>query len=125
VKRERSRRCNSDPGFAGISAFASFVPLFIIEWEGRQRSEEPEDLPENNSSKHSVVSSQGKSLTTNYRFLSTFRYFPAEEGEDEVKQGAILKAYCFGDFLFSGDIDCKSVTHIIQKLHNQFAPERE
>jgi len=33
------------PAYAGISAFAGNMPLFIIEWEGWQRSGEPEDLP--------------------------------------------------------------------------------
>jgi hypothetical protein len=33
------------PESYGISAFAGNMPLFISEWEGWQRSGEPEDLP--------------------------------------------------------------------------------
>jgi len=35
------------PAFAGINALAGNMPLFIIEWEGWQRSGKPEDLPVN------------------------------------------------------------------------------
>ena len=49
LTQERSRRCNPDPGVSGISAFAGNMPLFISEWEGWQRSGEPEDLPVNRS----------------------------------------------------------------------------
>jgi hypothetical protein len=35
------------PGVSGISVSVCNAPLFLSEWEGRQRSGEPEDLPEN------------------------------------------------------------------------------
>lgn len=37
------------PGDSGISVFAGYEPLFLCEWEGWQRSGEPEDLPDNDS----------------------------------------------------------------------------
>ena len=68
------------PLYIGVSAFAGEMPLFISEWEGWQRSGEPEDLPVNSGSMFncSTFDVAVKNSNTEHRTLNVYA-FPRRE----------------------------------------------